>query len=47
MLAANEHEVQATDGEEEGCKLDDKVAGIHQHRTPLVRPHKQPRLMGR
>ncbi len=36
----------ATDGEEEGYKLDDEVAGIHEHRTPMVRPYKQPRLMG-
>ena len=46
MSAANDQEVPATDAEEEGCKLDDEVAGIHEHRTPLVRPYKQPRLMG-
>ena len=38
MSAANDQEVPATDAEEEGCKLDDEVAGIHEHRTPLVRP---------
>ena len=46
MLAANDQKVPATDGEEEGYKLDDEVAGIHEHRTPLVRPYEQPRLMG-
>ena len=34
MIAANDQEVPATDAEEEGCKLDDEVAGIHEHRTP-------------
>ena len=34
MIAAKDQEVPATDAEEDGCKLDDEVAGIHEHRTP-------------
>ena len=46
MLAANDQKVPATDGEEEGYKLEDEVAATHEHRAPLVPTFKKPRPMG-